>query len=181
MKWLAVAWLLSAVTVAHAGEVLDTEVIHTDGRYTVRFDVRLAAPPERLKRHLTDYEQYSTHFNSIKESRVLARQSNGTVRLRLQLHSCVLFYCRTITQVKDIAEQADGRIVARIDPTESDFRDTTEQWRILPDNGATRLQYEAELVPTFYIPPLIGPWLVKRQIRAALESGSEKLETLARE
>lgn len=181
MRAVAAAALLAVLGAARAGEVLDTQVVHDAGKYTVRFDVRLAAPPDRLKRYLTDYDNYATYFASVKESRVLNRTQDGGLRVKLQLYSCVLFFCRTANLVRDITEQPDGTITARIDPAQSDFRETTEQWRITPDNGNTRLQYRAELIPTFYVPPLIGPWLVKGQIRAALESGAEKLEALARE
>lgn len=178
---VAAAALLAVLSIGYAGEVLETEVLHDAGKYTVRFDVRLAAPPERLKHYLTDYDNYATYFASIKESRVLNRAADGTLRVRLQLSSCILFFCRTVNLVRDITEQPDGTIIARVDPARSDFRETIEQWRVTDDHGNTRLRYRAELIPTFYVPPLIGPWLVKRQIRAALEAGAEKLEALARE
>lgn len=181
MRTFAAALLLAAVAAASAGEILETTVIHEDGRYTVRFDVRLAAPPDRLKHYLTDYERYASYFESVKESHVLGRTPQGELRVRLRLRTCVLFFCRTVTVVRSISERPDGTIVARIDPALSDFREATEQWRIAADQGETRLQYRAELVPTFYVPPLIGPWLVKNQIRNALEAGAEKLEALAHE
>lgn len=164
----------------YGAEVLTTEVSHARGRYGVHFDVRLAAPPDRLKRHLTDYANYAGYFESIKESTVLARKPDG-VRVRLRMRSCVLFFCKTVTTVKDITEQDDGKITARIDPALSDFHEATEHWRITADNGATRLQYDAVLVPSFFVPPLIGPWLVRNQIRVALLSGARKLEALANE
>ncbi len=175
----AAAW--AGMPAAHGAEVRALEVAHADGRYTVRFDVRLAAPPDRLKRYLTDYANYTSYFESIKESTVLAREPNGAARVRLRLRSCVLFFCKTVTTVKNIAERADGRITARIDPTLSDFREATEHWHITADNGATRLQYDAVLVPDFFVPPLIGPWLVQNQIRVALLAGARKLEALAHE
>jgi hypothetical protein len=181
VRAVAAAALLAVLSAVYAGEVLETEVLHDAGKYTVRFDVRLAAPPDRLKRYLIDYDNYATYFASVKESRVLTRTPDGMLRVKLQLHSCVLFFCRTVNLVRDITEQADGTITARIDPAQSDFRETTEQWRITAENGSTRLQYRAELIPAFYVPPLIGPWLVKGQIRSALESGAEKLEALAHE
>ncbi len=176
---LLALWFLASA--AHAAEIRELDVQHEDGRYTVRFDVLLAAPIERLKYFLTDYDRYTDHFASIKESRVLSRTPPGTVRVRFKLRSCILFFCRSVIQVKDISEKPDGAIEARIDPAASDFRDAVEHWRLTDERGQTRLQYRAELTPTFYVPPLIGPWLIKRQIRAALNAGGETLEALARE
>ena len=162
---LGIAATLYLVT-AFAGEVLTTEVTHADGRYTVRFDMRLAAPPERLKYRLTDYANYKTYFESFPESEILGLAPDGALRVHLKLHSCVLFFCRTVAITKEIVEHADGTIVARIDPTASDFREATEHWRALPDNGSTRLQYR---------------WILKYKIRETLEESFFKLEALARE
>jgi hypothetical protein len=178
---IAAACLLAVITAARAGEVLDTEVVHDDGHYAVRFDVRLAASPERLKHYLTDYAHYTAHFASVRESEIIGPSADGGLRVRLRFNSCMLFLCRNVTFVKDVAEQPDGTITAHIVAAESDFSEATEYWRISPDNGQTRLQYHADLVPAFFVPPLIGPWLLKHKIRTALQSGAETLETLARE
>lgn len=177
---LAATWLGYAPA-GYGADVLVTEVAHVNGRYAVEFDVRLAAPPERLKHYLTDYANYASYFRSIRESRVLGRTRNGALRVHLRLHSCVLFFCRTATIVKDVTERPDGLITARIEPALSDFREATEVWRIVPDGGQTRLQYQAALVPKFYVPPVFGPWLLKRHIRTTLERSAVKLEALANE
>ena len=177
--WAAAS--LGCAASADAAEVLATEVTHIEDRYAVNFDVRLAAPPERLKRYLTDYANYASYFDSIRESRVLGRTRDGALRVHLRLYSCVLFFCRSATVVKDVTERPDGTITARIEPDLSDFREATEHWRIVPDRGQTRLLYQAQLVPKFYVPPLVGPWLLKRHIRRTLEYSAVKLETLANE
>lgn len=177
---LAATWLGYA-PVARGAEVAALEVAHAQGRYTVHFDVRLAAPRARLERYLTDYGKYDEYFESITESKVLTGSPGGLQRIRLRAYGCILFFCRTVTMVKDIAEQEPGEILAHIDPAVSDFEEATEHWRILADGNQTRLQYDAELVPEFFVPPLIGPWLLKNNIRASLLSGAEKLEALARE
>jgi hypothetical protein len=165
-----------------AAEVLEADVVHKDGLYTVRFDVRLTAPADKVKRHLTDYGNYAKHAKSIVESTVLSQAPDGTVRLRLRMRSCVLFFCRETNVVKDISEQADGTIHARIDSQLSDFRESTERWRLFADDAQhTRLQYNAELTPTFYVPPLIGPWWLKRKMRELLETNIGRFEALAHE
>ncbi|MFL6623496.1 MAG: SRPBCC family protein [Sulfurifustis sp.] len=180
VRHAGMGWLAAAVITAHAGEVLDTQVLHDEGRYTVSFDVRLAAPPERLKHYLTDYDNYTSYFTAVKESQVLGRTTDGALRVRLRMRSCILFFCRTVNLVKDVAQLQDGTITARIETALSDFREANERWRITgTKDGQTRLQYHAQLVPAFYVPPLIGPWLLKNEIRDALEAGAEKLETLA--
>lgn len=160
-----------------AGEVLLTEVAHDDGRYTVRFDVRIAASRDRLAFYLTDYANYASYFQSVTASRVEPRGEGS--RVFLTLSSCILFFCRSVRITKDVHTAPDGAIVARIVPRESDFEEADERWRVLAENGTTRLHYEAELVPAFYVPPLIGPWLIRYRIREVLATNAEKLERLA--
>ncbi len=167
-----------AAATARAGSVLHTDVTHKDDRYTVSFDMRIAAEHARVRRYLTDYARYGERFDSITESRILKQEKNKT-ELLLRLHSCVLFFCKTVTLVKRIETLPDGEIVARVDPSRSDFQFAEEHWRVLPDGKNTRLQYRAELVPAFYVPPVIGPWVMKWRIRKVLHSGAAKLEALA--
>ena len=175
---LTLGTLAYATTLA-AAQVTTNEVTRDNDRYHVRFDVQIAAPSDRLRRYLTDYANYAQYFESIRESAVLAGAPGSTQRVRLRLRGCILFFCRTVTFVKDVTEFSDGEIRARIDPTVSDFQEATEYWRLTALGAQTQLQYRAELVPDFFVPPLIGPWLLKRQIHASLISGAETLETLA--
>lgn len=175
---IAVACFIALFAVrTRAGEVLLTEVTHDDGRYTVRFDVRIAAPRDRLAFYLTDYANYAEYFDSVTASRVEWRSEAS--RVFLTLSSCILFFCRSVRITKDVHTAPDGAIVGRIIPAESDFEEAEERWRVIAENGSTRLRYESELVPAFYVPPLIGPWLIRYKIRDVLATNAEKLERLA--
>jgi len=178
---LAAALWAAGTATARAAEVLAVEVSHNQGRYGVHFDVRLAAPLPRLARYINDYERYAEYFGPITESTVLARGPDGRVRLRLRAEACILFFCRTATVVKDVIDNGRGDIWAHADPRFSDFHEVSERWRIRPEGAQTRMEYNATLVPKFFVPPLIGPWVIKLRIRDSLLSGAETLETLARE
>jgi hypothetical protein len=52
-------------------------------------------------------------------------------------------------------------------------------WRVTDEGSRTRLHYEATRVAAFWIPPLIGPWAIKRTLREQLESGIVSLERVA--
>ena len=45
----------------------------------------------------------------------------------------------------------------------------------------TRLRYQADLVPDFWIPPLIGPWAMKSQLNRMAVDMTEELGKLASE
>ena len=58
----------------------------------------------------------------------------------------------------------DYGIDALILPRGSDFRRGRAHWRLKVSGDATLMHFDAELVPDFYIPPLIGPWLIRREM-----------------
>jgi hypothetical protein len=64
-------------------------------------------------------------------------------------------------------------------PEQGDFTSGWEHWRILAEQGKTRIHYNAEIVPGFRLPPLIGPSILKGKLRKTLIGTVKKLETLA--
>jgi hypothetical protein len=175
--WLAL--LAVAPAAARAAEIVHTDVTHEDGRYRVRFEVRLEAEAARVMRHLTDYAHLTHLSDSIVESRVLDEDSE-TKRVHIALRACVLFVCRTVRRTVDVEALPDGNRLTLTDPAGGDFHYSVERWQVLPEGGGTRLRYTAEAEPSFFVPPLIGPWLVKGVIRRELATTAARLEELAR-
>jgi len=177
------AWLLplglALAAPATAATVLATEVTHRAGRYTVHFEVRLDADAAAVRRLLTDYDHLERLSRVVERSEQLAPDDDGRPRVRVTMRSCVLFFCRTVRKVETIEEQPDGRLVAVADPAQSDYRYSRAEWRIVPEDAGTRLDYRAEHEPAFFVPPFIGPWLVKGRIRRELDLLAERLEQLA--
>ncbi|GMR03992.1 MAG: hypothetical protein BMS9Abin22_512 [Gammaproteobacteria bacterium] len=162
-----------------AATILKVEVNHSKGRYTVMFDARLDADSAIIRQHLTDYDNLTRLSDTITESRILQTYPDGKQRILVTVNSCVLFFCKTIKSVQDVETLDNGDIMARSDPEESDYSYATQRWQIIPENGHTRLKHQAELVPKFYVPPLIGTWLVKMRIRNELRITVQRLEILA--
>lgn len=179
-RWyLTLSLWLASVPVAMAVTVLSGEVAHEDGHYRVAFEVLVDADLAAARRLLTDYAHYRRLSDTLVESRVLAVRSGGATRVRFVFRACVLFFCPHFQKTADVEAEADGTVVMRTDPAESDFRFGEERWRVTPAAARTRIRYEAEFVPSFFVPPLIGPWLVKWRIRDELETTAQRLEALA--
>lgn len=169
---------LLAAFPASAYEILDVRVRHAHDRYDMSFEIRLAADPAAARRLLTDYTHLDRLSATVVDSRVLARNAQRT-RIAITLRACVLWMCRTINQVEDVRATTNGEIEANAIPALSDFNYLRERWRILPDDGGTRVRYEAAMVPKFFVPPLVGPWLMKIRMRDELRASAQRLETLA--
>ncbi len=161
-----------------AAEILHTTVTHENARYNVDFEVILDAPVERVRQHLTDYDKLARLSDTIVESRVLSREENRQ-RVFIMLRPCVLFFCRTIRRTVDVEFSPDGQVLSLADPKNSDFKYSLERWNIAAAEERTRLRYTAEVEPSFYVPPLIGPWFVKSTITTELQTTAKKLEALA--
>ena len=54
------------------------------------------------------------------------------------------------------------------------------RWRLENSSGDTRLLFEARIRPAFWVPPLIGPWVIGRVLREEARSTCDGLERLAR-
>jgi hypothetical protein len=181
------AWLIllcglpPTMTPAHAATVLTTTVTHESGRYHVKFEVRLQAAADKVRALITDYTREIKLSDTIVERRLLGTNEDGSLRVRVVLRACVLFFCQSMNKVTDVQTLPNGDVFVLTDPKESDFHFGREHWHFIDEGEHSRLQYEADLTPVFYVPPLIGPWLVKGRIADELETTAERLEKLANE
>lgn len=164
--------LLMVAGDAAAGEVLVARAVHDHGLYRVEVDMRLDARPSGVWRLLTDYEHYERINESIRESEVLERRGPTDNRVRTVTEACVYFFCKTLVQVQDVVEVDGHYLAASVLPELSDFRHGVARAYVWEEGGQTRVRILAEVEPDFWIPPLIGPWLITRKLR------SEALETI---
>jgi hypothetical protein len=115
-------------------------------------------------RLITDYDHLQDINPAVRESRILRTDSPERCRIRVVTRVCVLFYCRNITQSQDMVHLPGYLIEATILPENSDFRRGHAQWRLTAVGDVTLMHFSAELVPDFFMPPLIGPWLIRREM-----------------
>lgn len=176
----AIAWLaLGLGTPAAAAVTIEMlETAHDQGRYTVSFEVVLAADRDKVWRIMTDFEQLPRVSKTILESRVLKQEDAHHHRVGLTLQGCILFFCKTLKRVMNIETRPQQEILMIEDPAHSDFRYAVERWGIAAEGNGTRLIYSAELEPNFFIPPLIGPVAVKYFLRREIRTTAVEVEAL---
>ena len=175
---LAITLTLFSLTQAVAATIRTLEITHTQGNYHVTFDVLLAANSEQAWMLLSDYHQWQRLSDNLEEVKLLELFPDGRQRIRLRFRSCVLIFCKTIRQVKDVKTDPKGDILSVLVPEQEDFVSGWEHWRILSEQGETRVQYDAEIVPSFGLPPLIGPLILKAKLRSTLIETANRLEAL---
>ncbi len=145
---------------ARANEVVRMDVDYNNNIYRISAEVLIALPPDRVRSGLTDIDHLSRLSSDILDSRLVERKSPGKSIFRVDLRSCILLFCleRNLTQSLIIKPHEIDFIVA---PAKNSFRSGWVRWKLFPINGGTRVIYTSELEPDFWIPPMIGPFLLR--------------------
>ena len=176
---LFLLWLALGSVGAQAGEVLVAQVDHDRGLYRLELDMRLDAGKGHVWRLLTDYRNYGQLNDAIRESEILAEHGPGSYRVRTVTRACVYFFCKTVHEVQDVTEVPGRYISASVLPAMSDFRHGVARAYIWPEGGNTRVRILAEVEPDFWIPPVIGPWLISRKLHAEAQETLRNVERLS--
>ncbi len=164
---------------AHAAAVVDLHVARAGDRYRLTMRMDLEMPAHTLRALVTDYAHLARLNPAVVESRVLSHRG-GVTRVRTVVRGCIAFFCFDVHQVQDVRALPDGAIVAVTVPALSDFRYGRARWRIVARGArACRLDFEAVIEPSFWVPPLIGPWLIRYKMRQEALRTAATLERLA--
>lgn len=179
---LAALPLLAFANSASAAEIQSLHVTHDGARYHVEMEVKLQAPST------SSYAVFATPGDlpkinpAVQQVRVIDHPGDERARIYTEVRVCALFYCKLLHQVQDMryAPRPDGGdLHAEVLPAQSDFSYGRADWRFRPDGAATHLHFSAELEPAFWVPPVIGPWLVERSLREEAQRTSAGIEQLA--
>ncbi|MGQ0502109.1 MAG: SRPBCC family protein [Panacagrimonas sp.] len=180
------AWpLLLAVTVggeALAFELLDIAVERADARYRVHMSVTLDASARAAYEVFSDVTQLPRINPAVLEARTLPEPVAAGQRVMTRVRVCISFFCRQLRQVQDmqfLPGATGGEIRAEVIPERSDLRYGRASWSLEDCGHRACLRFDAELEPDFWVPPLIGPWLIQRKLRGEAMETSAGIERLA--
>jgi len=167
---------------ASAGEIQSLQVTRDGARYHVEMEVRLQAPAAAA------YSAFATPGNlprinpAVQRVQVFDQRPDETARIYTEVRVCAMFYCKTLRQMQDMryAPRPDGGdLHAELLPAQSDFSYGRADWHFRPAGAATQMHFSAELEPAFWIPPLLGPWLVERSLREEAQRTAAGIERMA--
>jgi hypothetical protein len=170
---------LLASSSAYAADIRRLEATHDDDRYKLTFEVVLNAERDKVWNIMTDYDHLTRVSKIIVESRILKKEDENRHRVGVTLHACVMIFCKTMNKVVDILARPRDDIMVTGVPALSDFSYSVEHWQVSAEGANTRLHYTAEMVPDFFVPPLIGPWMVKYFLKREITVTAIQVEALA--
>lgn len=169
-----VALLAGALTV-DAAELRSVTLDKRDGVYYATSEIWLDAARDDVFDVLSDWD-ISTRFSSlIVASRNVELPADERPGFYMQNKGCVLFFCQTVEREGFVELNGGYRIRAVANPDKSDFELSDETWTLVDDADGTEILYEMQMKPKFWIPPLIGPYAIKRKIR---KDGLEALQRI---
>ena len=175
------ALAVSAVAIAAKIDSLDVE--RERGRYTLEAYARLDATPESIYAVLMDFDDnaYSRISRVYKESRYLEPASDGTPLVYTRMEGCMLWHCVTLVRTERLETDPPYYIKSVALPEGSNFKRASSEWMLEPDGDGTLMTYTLKMEPDFFVPPIIGPWYLKRTLEKGGLRAVRRIERLARE
>ena len=164
---------------AQAAELRSVSVDYDDGHYTMASVVWFDATVEQVYDVFRSWD-LSTQFSStIVEARDIAPDETGKPGFYIRHEGCVLFFCRSFERRGHVELEPGTVLRAYADPQTSDFHLSNETWTFAAEDGGTVVNYELLMKPKFWVPPGIGPFLIKRKLRKGGGDAVDRIESIA--
>jgi len=180
LKWVtffAIVIFWCAFSEVRAGEIQHATVDYAHGEYSVEFDGQVSAVPSQVYRLVTDHDHLYLLNDDVLESVLLTPTTALIKKRRVILHICILFFCRDMKLVELLQDNRKNKLVAIVIPEESDFESGRTLWQVTPAGVMqSQLQLRSTFRPAFWVPPVIGPWLIKIKMEQELNVMITRLE-----
>ena len=173
---VAVACVLAG-PFAWAATMRSLDVDKHDSRYSLVADTFLAASADSIYAVLIDYDRMNRISSVYKEFGYLEPDADGTPIVFTRMEGCALFYCKSMRRVERLEMEPPHYIRTVTLPEQSDFKYAISEWWLEPEGDGTRVTYKLEMEPDFWVPPVLGPWLLKHML---LKGGSRAIERIER-
>jgi hypothetical protein len=171
--------LLLLCGAAGAAELRTVDVDRTAGRYILTSEVWFDTDIESIYAVFLDYDIRSRFSGFIVESRNLEPTAGGQRRFYIRNHGCVWFYCQSFVRSWLVEQEPLVFIRSTADPASSDFHTSLESWRFQAEGSGTLVAYDFEFEPKFWIPPLIGPYMLQQKLRKDSVGAINRIEAIA--
>lgn len=137
--------------------------------YQVEVSERFQVEPAELWSVLTEVSNFAKMNNSIQYVLALPPVNKESfIRVESAVKACVWFFCHQTTQLQDFYDLSRGshsELQAIAVPEEGIYRQLDANWRLIQLNSTeTTLEFSLLIKPDFWVPPLIGPWIIENKI-----------------
>jgi ribosome-associated toxin RatA of RatAB toxin-antitoxin module len=148
---------------------LQTSVMrdHQDGHvFHIQAEGITLAPPQRAWQVLTDYERLPAFVPNLRVSKILSHDGHETI-LEQESTAGFLFIRQSVHLVVRVVESPPSVIDVTL--VSGDMKRYIGRWEVEPvgTNGSegTRIRYTGYLEPAFFVPPVVGPAVVRKDVK----------------
>jgi len=171
------ALLLAAALPARAVGPIVLQVERDGLQLQVRATVDARAPAELCYAVIADFDRLAEFIPDLQSSRVVSGPGQplrlrqvGETRLGLSRYAVDVTLALTVDPPRRIDfRRVDGNLVLM-----------EGSWQVGGDARRCTVDYHAALQPSFWIPPLVGPLIVRRQVERQLAGLLSEIERRAR-
>ena len=164
LRYYLLLTLLLLPCLTQAGTIRTTTVERDGDFFELAITAQIDAPVEIVYQSITDFDNLAAINPNVEQSRLVGRPKPDTQRVRSVIKVCILMFCKRVVQVQDVTRPSEYVIEAVIVPSVSDFRSGFARWQLIPQGESTLLSFSQRFEPDFWVPPLIGPWIIKREL-----------------
>ena len=157
--FLALLILCFSPFAATANQALVVDVSYDDGIYHASLSTHLDAKRNAVYPFLTAYDNLNTFSRLIYKSQLL---KNGDLLINLRYCFFIICFDKQLTLSLSVSDNA---LTAYIVPEHSDFKSGLIKWKLSDSPPGCVIEFSGTLVPDFWIPPIIGPILIKNKLR----------------
>jgi Polyketide cyclase / dehydrase and lipid transport len=173
---------LGVTTLASSATIRALDVTRKSGLYSLEAETYIDAAPEAIFDVLLDYDRFGRISSVYKEYGFLDPAPDGTPIVYTRMEGCLVhFFCKSMRRVERLEAREPRYIRTTTLPEQSDFKYSMSEWTLTPEAMGTRMTYHLEMEPNFWVPPIVGPWLLKRTLWRGGSHAINRIERLARE
>jgi len=164
-------------------DINSVEISREKNRYHLHANTTVYARVDNVRRIITDYENLTSIIPNLKESELLSKPENKRTTVSMLTEICVFFLCYNIRHVQTFHIIKNDILFSRIIPGMSNFKSGWMRWEIKKTDSdkiypVTQIILDMEMTPDFFVPPLIGPYQIKKKMleitRATINNLEEK-------
>ena len=169
--------LLAIAPCALADDGTRTEVSRSGSVVQVRSTIEAAAPGELCYAVLADFDRLSEFIPGMLSSDIVSPP--GEPLLLRQVGRATVGFIEygfdvTLAVTEDPPRRIDFSSVA------GNLRQMQGSWQVEGDAFRCRIDYRADIEPAFWVPPVIGPLLMRRQVEQQIEGLAAEIGRRAR-
>lgn len=168
---------MSLLVGAGIASAADTEVGRSASSFQVRATVETEASIELCYAVLTDFDRLSDFIPGMQSSRLVSSPGEplllrqvGRTKVAFSEYTFEVTLAVTVDPPREITFRRVAGNLQRMEGT----------WRIAGDGARCRINYRADIQPGFWVPPLLGPLLMRSQVDRQLEGLESEIARRAR-